>query len=318
MAYTHNYVPSNVIFATQDPSLGYYPAYPVLPSEATSSAQYLYGPVATGFANNVVNPSYTTPRRRSSHSNNAYAFPTSLHDTARSPTRSRFNIPQSHAYVPETTPHRTPTRARLPSNGHGLVGPERHHRTHERSSRDENSHVITRPKRPTHGPSNHILIPQGLIPEPASSKDYYFRYPDINFRLANFPEFGVRVDAITRPHVPAIEGADDPVLKDVAERELKIQVVWPGYSTLPFEKRIKTVKGSLSRHAVLVKLAHIMLDFSIHIKQSKARVERGQESWAVSGGSGPGISCADVFITKLIHCGGSHWQMELWAPKDMF
>jgi len=135
------------------------------------------------------------------------------------------------------------------------------------------------------------------------------------FHVANFPEVGVKVGALNRTKIPLLSGGDDPVFQNVQEREIRVRILWPGYSAVSFEKRLRTLQGSTSRTrtSVVIKLAQIMLEFSQHLRLTREQVEPGQEQWQI----GPlGISCSNVFITRLIHRGGSHWQMELWAPKE--
>lgn len=50
-------------------------------------------------------------------------------------------------------------------------------------------------------------------------------------------------------------------------------------------------------------------------QQTRTVIERGYEQWAVGDRSMGLLDARDVFITKLVNCGGSHWQMELWVPR---
>jgi hypothetical protein len=50
-------------------------------------------------------------------------------------------------------------------------------------------------------------------------------------------------------------------------------------------------------------------------QKTKTVIERGYEQWALGDRKMGLVDARDVFITKLVNCGGSHWQMELWIPK---
>jgi hypothetical protein len=50
-------------------------------------------------------------------------------------------------------------------------------------------------------------------------------------------------------------------------------------------------------------------------QQTRTVIERGYEQWAVGNRTMGLIDARDIFITKLVNCGGSHWQMELWVPR---
>ena len=77
----------------------------------------------------------------------------------------------------------------------------------------------------SNGPCNHLLVPQGVFVEPASSRLHHFRYSDIVFKLAGFPDRGVKISSILNPRPALLEGWDEPILKDVTERELKVQIM---------------------------------------------------------------------------------------------
>jgi len=112
-----------------------------------------------------------------------------------------------------------------------VLSPERPNRKDRRESRDENhaTHIISPlPKlelAPV-GPSNHIFVPQSKFAEPISSRSYVYRYPEVTFQMNGFPEIGMKVSSIVKD-IPStlLSGNNDEIFKDVAERELKVQII---------------------------------------------------------------------------------------------
>ncbi|KAG6862524.1 hypothetical protein C0995_000072 [Termitomyces sp. Mi166 len=167
---------------------------------------------------------------------------------------------------------------------------------------------------PPSGPTNHVLVPQ---PEYFDERDkkwrYGPRYPPITFQTAGFPEIGVRVSKIAHSHQPPpIEGANDEIFAISGDREVQ----WPGYSSEPLKKRIKTQGGKIIRQLFLTILAHDILDFTYDIHRKRIPIEPGYEKWMI--GSKAEVNTivgGELFITRVVHRGGSNWQVELWAPK---
>ncbi|KAF8959517.1 hypothetical protein BDZ97DRAFT_1922865 [Flammula alnicola] len=307
MSYAHTtFVPSQNIPVT---SLAYYSPSPIFSADATSSTYYT-GPSFNCPSQEDI--SYqATPRRRTSDS---LPYPTSRYDVTRSPTRTRFHVAHHTNTTPSHTTSPAPTRSR---NNSSVLGPERHSRTYGRAG-DPPAHSTTRVSNtgldPV-GPSNLRLVPQRIFDEPTSSKSHHYRYAPITFQLRGFPEIGVKVAAILNERTPVLIGDADPVFHDVQEREVRVQILWPGYSKVLFEKRVKTLQGKMARGSVAVQLAIMVIDFAYKIKETKRPIERGYEQWSIKTEHNDGIKPSDIFITRLIHCGGSHWQMELWAPN---
>ncbi|CAA7267077.1 unnamed protein product [Cyclocybe aegerita] len=162
------------------------------------------------------------------------------------------------------THHSSMTRNRRDST---TVGPDRHHRTYGRATQDENqprSNVKLPPADEEHDPSNHIVVPQGIFEEPASSSEFFYRYPPILFIQAGFPEKGVNVGKMASCRPPTLKGDEDLIFKEVVEREVKVQINWPGYP--PFERRIKTLRGALPRGVMAAKVANMVLDFAAYLQ----------------------------------------------------
>jgi hypothetical protein len=136
--------------------------------------------------------------------------------------------------------------------------------------------------------------------------------------MNGFPEIGMKVNSIGKDVttiLSLLSGSNDEVFKDVSEREVKVQIIWPGYACRPFERRLKTQRGTLTRGVIAFKLSNMILDFAAEIRRTKTVVQRGYEQWALGDRRKGLIDAGDVFITKLVNCGGSHWQMELWVPN---
>ncbi|KAF8623619.1 hypothetical protein AX17_007321 [Amanita inopinata Kibby_2008] len=164
-------------------------------------------------------------------------------------------------------------------------------------------------------PTNHILVPQILFSEELATPKSYpdTKYPPIVFQLVDFPEVGVRISRVVGKDTPRIAGAQDKVL-DIGDREIKIWLLWPGYDE-PLQKRLKTQSGTITRDTLLLIIANVILNFMEKMKNS--RVKSGHEAWAIGThpNGRPGIAGPALFITRLIHRGGSNWQPELWAPR---
>ncbi|KAF9468007.1 hypothetical protein BDZ94DRAFT_835139 [Collybia nuda] len=170
------------------------------------------------------------------------------------------------------------------------------------------------------GPTNHVLVPQREFREPEAKRPYtdpYFRHPPITFQTANIPELGVRVGKVMERYSPGVIGDQDLVMAGVHEKEIRFWILWPGYSTEPIQKRMKTQNGTISRDTVLMVLANAVLEFTHMIQKKQIPVQRGYEDWTI--GVCPdntlGIVGSHLFITRLLHRGGSNWQPEIWAPK---
>ncbi|KAG6910824.1 hypothetical protein DXG01_007139 [Tephrocybe rancida] len=171
---------------------------------------------------------------------------------------------------------------------------------------------------PPSGPTNHVLVPQ---PEYFDERDkkwrYGPRYKPINFQTANIPELGVRVGKVAHSqYPPAIEGADEEIFQEAGDREIQLWILWPGYSSEPLKKRVKTQAGRLTRELLLTLLAHAVLDYAYDIHRKKIPIERGYEKWAIGSKADENVLVGgELFITRLVHRGGANWQVEIWAPR---
>ncbi|KAF9000689.1 hypothetical protein BDQ17DRAFT_1359353 [Cyathus striatus] len=120
--------------------------------------------------------------------------------------------------------------------------------------------------------------------------------------MVNFPEFGVRIGQAREMYPPKIEAGGEAVLS-MCDREIKS---WPGYGGKCFQRRTKTQRGKL-----------LAMSFSSLLRILLWKVIPGNEEWAIGQlpDGRPGIQGKELFITRLIHRGGSNWQPEIWAPK---
>ncbi|KAG6845465.1 hypothetical protein H0H87_008825 [Tephrocybe sp. NHM501043] len=169
---------------------------------------------------------------------------------------------------------------------------------------------------PPSGPTNHVILPQE---EYFEERDKMWRYgprsQPITFQSRNIPELGVRIGKTAHCQVVDIEGANDLVFADSSYREIQVWVLWPGYSSHPLRRRIKTQGGGIARHILLTVISHTILDFTFGIYNKKIPVERGHEKWMIgSKADGNTIVGGELFITRLVHRGGSNWQVEIWTP----
>ncbi|EGN98853.1 hypothetical protein SERLA73DRAFT_73441 [Serpula lacrymans var. lacrymans S7.3] len=172
--------------------------------------------------------------------------------------------------------------------------------------------------RPVNIPANYTLLPQPAHDEELSHHTRYgtIRLPHILFqRRSGKPPYGVN-ELLHITHMPSLAGGDDKVLEQ-GERQIKVKVIWPGYSQFPFEKRIKTQNGEISRGVLLVLLAQALDDCVTYIRSEDIAVERGYEKWAIRTPRNGlrGISAKDCLITGMTHRAGSTWQPEIYVPR---
>ncbi|KAJ8072348.1 hypothetical protein PM082_015907 [Marasmius tenuissimus] len=159
------------------------------------------------------------------------------------------------------------------------------------------------------GPTNHVIVPQApFFDEPSFESS---RLESVSFQLRTFPELGVRVSTVLAEHELALVGGDDMVFNKVVYKEIKLKIVWPGYSRFPFERRFKT---KTTRSLLLANLSKTLADFIRHIEHNNVPIEPGYERWKV-GTRRPYITSDELFVTGLIHRGGPNWQPEIWCPS---
>lgn len=161
------------------------------------------------------------------------------HETARSPTRTRFFPPvlvstgygstHNEALNSSTPPRKVSISDALHAHKPSLVqGQERPKYKAKRLPPDESVESLSRValvEPVTHkGPTNHVLVPQAVFKEPASSSD--FRYKNLTFERCGFPEPGIRVrDILSRNF--RLERAEELSFKKlhVSERIITLQIM---------------------------------------------------------------------------------------------
>ncbi|KAK7050867.1 hypothetical protein VNI00_004979 [Paramarasmius palmivorus] len=168
------------------------------------------------------------------------------------------------------------------------------------------------------GPSNHIALPQDPYYDETFMANYMGggpRRPAISFQVKGFPELGARMSAVLGPTDPPLVGNDDKIFSTDGYKEIKLRLLWPGYSRLPFERRIKTRDSQLTRSHALLVIAKSIMDFIKHIQTNRIPVERGFEAYQIQiDPHKPGFTGNELFITGLLHRGGANWQPEIWCP----
>lgn len=258
-------------------------------------------------------PTKTRLRSYSSHNvrtstNAEYPYPVSRHDPYNSSTRARART-GSNSQTPLAE------RNGALSRDSGCGG----HYCHDELIQPV---CVMKPPRWPTGPTNHVPVPQRefreeYIPKRPSYKDAHIRYPPITFQTFGIPELGVRVGKVAERYAPSIVGGNDPVFAAAGDREVKFWILWPGYSSEPLQKRIKTRDGTVTRDTVLMIIANALTEYTCKIQRKGTPVEPGYEDWTI----GPrtdgkqGIVGTSLFITRLHHRGGSAWQPEIWAPR---
>ncbi|KAH9481462.1 hypothetical protein JR316_0005988 [Psilocybe cubensis] len=276
----------------------------------------------------------TPSKRRSVPKTHPYHY---AHDTARSPTRAKFSIPEpppgyfpfysegSHlitrprrvyavsqatdAYSDASYSPSPPIQMRLPDPS--LI-PKR------RSPSEESVESLSRMQRDAfttqRGPSNCERVPQAVFRAPASSGS--FRYQDIAFHKEGFPEPGIRVGEIGQPTF-LLEGATECTLPNTGDSFLSIQIMWPGYE--PYKFKLKAFMGEgrakvpITHETIANRLCAELLEFKKCLKVVDPMLAH---SWWISRHYGDaGIDINQLFLSHMVHRGGSHWQVELWAPR---
>ena len=84
---------------------------------------------------------------------------------------------------------------------------------------------------------------------------------------------------------------------------------WPGYKIKP--KKIKPQSISLSqmtRGELLVQVARLLRSWMMEMKKEPST----DPNFAIRGEE----DLRGLFITSLVHLGGSDWQVHLWAKKS--
>ncbi|KAH7917609.1 hypothetical protein BV22DRAFT_1108537 [Leucogyrophana mollusca] len=187
-------------------------------------------------------------------------------------------------------------------------------------SRDTDEHNTCGRSRRVNIPANYRLVPQPTyIIEPRGPYSYLegVQYPSIHFqREDGAPPYCVS-EVLVMKQMPNLAGGEDEVFAGFGERQLKVKIVWPGYTQFPFEKRVNTKHGELTRDLLLVLLARGFEEFAKSMEARSPVVERGYDQWALREltNSRRGVSIRDCLIVGLSHREGCTWQPELFVPR---
>ncbi|KAF8071874.1 hypothetical protein FPV67DRAFT_902999 [Lyophyllum atratum] len=221
---------------------------------------------------------------------------------------------------PYDSPH---SQGRAPTHSHSVESPSRrmrgvHDQPYPQESTSQLQPLRVRRSLAT-GPTNHVLVPQLEYRDEEQKQwcsDIHIRLEPITFQVANFPEPGVQIGKIANSaYSPAIIGANDAVFAAAGDREIKLWILWPGCSGTPMQKRMKTKGGKITRELTLMLVANLILECMYEIYRKKVPVEQADWTIGATTDKKPGFVGDRLFITRLLHRGGSNWQPELWAPR---
>ncbi|KAJ2925514.1 hypothetical protein H1R20_g11580, partial [Candolleomyces eurysporus] len=128
-----------------------------------------------------------------------------------------------------------------------------------------------------------------------------------------FPEPGLKISNMMRKLTPGsqVSGQDDQVMEALSENTINVFINWPGYRSA--QKRISTRSGTITRRDLALSLCKVVLEWA---RDSEPIDVPQNGPWSV--GDGQGINPHNIFITELVHCGGSRWQVEMWVSKARF
>ncbi|KAH7911075.1 hypothetical protein BJ138DRAFT_1007374 [Hygrophoropsis aurantiaca] len=192
-----------------------------------------------------------------------------------------------------------------------------HQQPQSTASAETNDHTYHR-SRPNI-PMNYRRLPQPTHIQPKGYNSYLegVQYPSIYFQRKGEAQPYTISELLGMKRMPCLSGSEDEVFAGVNERQIKVRIAWPGYSQYPFEKRVMTKHGELTRELLLVLLARVLDEFVKKLKAENAIVERGHEDWTLQEltHGRKGVSVKDCFIVGLSHLAGCIWQPELFVYR---
>jgi len=82
------------------------------------------------------------------------------------------------------------------------------------------------------------------------------------------------------------------------------------------QKRMKRQGGKITRELALRLIANLILECMYELYKRKVPGERGCMGWTIGPrADNQGFVGEELFITRLVHRGGSNWQPDIWAPR---
>ncbi|KAH7884406.1 hypothetical protein F5I97DRAFT_2036932 [Phlebopus sp. FC_14] len=248
------------------------------------------------------NEAQRTPSKISSYSSLAGALDANhsypIYTNSPPLTNPAYPYPARNVVNPGTYPLRTPL---LASNGR--------HPSHPSSATEKKS-TDRRPDisffyRP---------LPQSIDIGPSVRGS---AYPPIVFERKGSKDPYTIGELLVMGDMPELVGGEDEVFSSFTDRFIKINIVWPGYTQFPFEKRLFTKsRVTLTRRGMLATLAGHVDEFARYIQEEEIPVERGQEQWTMEKKcEGSRTLWQDCVITGLHHVTGCTWKPEIHSLR---
>ncbi|KAF9223725.1 hypothetical protein BS17DRAFT_115225 [Gyrodon lividus] len=223
-------------------------------------------------------------------------------------TNPSYPYPARNVLNPATYPARTPllvSNAKRPTDPSAMSG----------SRLGNNDDIKGLPKLP----SRYMRLPQPMHVEPPKPYGYQAgaELSAIYFHRRGHKDPYSIGDLLTMDTLPDLVGGNVPVFALNPDRWIKIQLIWPGYTRYPFEKRIPIKQGApLTSTLVLMALVYHIDEFVRWIHNEGAVVEPGQEQWKVKKVlDGVPAMWKDCVIASLQHRTGSIWQPEIYLLR---
>ncbi|KAE9401705.1 hypothetical protein BT96DRAFT_991869 [Gymnopus androsaceus JB14] len=212
--------------------------------------------------------------------------------------RALHNIPPSSLHPHSGLP--------LPLHPHLLTRPcsQNPSLLHPNSTLDSASSTGIAPLRPTSSKAtNYMVVPQ-RVPRQLVKSVTDIASPLV-FRRKGHKEPGVRLSNCLGFAVPELEYMNDRPFKNFVYREITIHIEWPGYSHYGQRMQLGAEKD-LSRADILTMVTQIIQNFIHQTKKHELKCEPTQEHWRLER-----TDIRRLYITRLIHRGGSYWQPEI-------
>ncbi|RXW21762.1 hypothetical protein EST38_g4086 [Candolleomyces aberdarensis] len=158
----------------------------------------------------------------------------------------------------------------------------------------------------------HATTPAGYPPasdqRQVQKPEKNIKPPKITFQKKGFPEPGVTYDEllVMAGSVPRLEGNDDKVFQSAVGNSINVMINWPGYKIGLKQIKPRYPLSQITREELLRQVARLLRSWLMVVKRESESTDpffaiRSEEDFR------------GVFITSLVHLGGSDWQVHLWA-----